>query len=74
MPRLAVLAVLVYTVWPMDLLPDWLLPVVGWADDLTLLWLALRWLFRSDPQAAPASEGRLPPSAPPPTPGGPSRS
>ncbi len=49
MPRFAVLAALAYLFWPVDLLPDWVLPVVGWFDDLTLVWLALRWLLRSDP-------------------------
>jgi uncharacterized membrane protein YkvA (DUF1232 family) len=51
LPKFAVFAVLVYTVWPMDLVPDWFVPVVGWFDDLTLVWLALRWLLRSDPAA-----------------------
>jgi uncharacterized membrane protein YkvA (DUF1232 family) len=54
LPRIAVLLAVGYLLWPIDLIPDWLVPVVGWFDDLTLLWLALRWLVKSGTEA-PAS-------------------
>jgi uncharacterized membrane protein YkvA (DUF1232 family) len=46
-------AAVIYTLWPADLLPDFMPPLVGWLDDATLLWLAVRWLSRQNP-AAPA--------------------
>ena len=63
LPRVAVIAALLYTLWPMDLLPDFAAPVVGYLDDLTLLWLSLRWLRRSDPGSASAPDKLAP--APP---------
>jgi uncharacterized membrane protein YkvA (DUF1232 family) len=57
LPRLAVVLGVVYLISPVDLVPDFLVPVVGYLDDLTLLWLGVRWLFRSAPkegEAAPA--------------------
>jgi uncharacterized membrane protein YkvA (DUF1232 family) len=61
LPRAAVLAAFLYALWPLDLLPDWVPPVIGWIDDITLVWLALRWLGRSAPQeSAPA----VPPARP----------
>ncbi len=53
------LAVL-YLISPVDLIPGSVFPVVGWLDDLTFIWLALRWLIKSAPQA---------PSVPAPRPG-----
>ena len=38
----------------MDLIPAALFPVVGWFDDLTFVWLALRWLVKSAPPDTPA--------------------
>lgn len=58
LPRVAVIAALLYTLWPMDLLPDFAVPFVGYLDDLTLLWLSLRWLRRNDP-ASPAAPDKL---------------
>jgi uncharacterized membrane protein YkvA (DUF1232 family) len=59
LPRLAVLLAVVYLLSPVDLIPAALFPVVGWFDDLTFVWLALRWLVKSAPPAAPV--GPLPP-------------
>lgn len=45
LPRLLVLGAVVYTIIPTDFVPD--VPIIGWLDDLTFLWLSLRWLVRS---------------------------
>jgi uncharacterized membrane protein YkvA (DUF1232 family) len=50
LPRVAVAMAVVYLLWPADLVPELVVPVVGWLDDLTLLWMALRWLVRSGPK------------------------
>lgn len=42
--RLGVVLLALYAVSPIDLVSD-LIPVLGWADDLVLLPLALRWLL-----------------------------
>ena len=49
LPRLAVLLAVIYLLSPVDLIPGSLFPVVGWMDDLTFVWLALRWLVKSAP-------------------------
>jgi len=52
LPKFAVTAAVLYLLWPMDLLPDFAIPVAGFLDDLTLVWLAVRWLVRrGDPEA-----------------------
>jgi len=48
-PRLAVLLALVYLLIPFDALPEWVFPIVGYFDDMVLLWLSLRWLLKSGP-------------------------
>lgn len=49
LPRFAVLAAVLYVISPVDIVPEVVLPLVGWLDDATLVWLSLRWLFKSDP-------------------------
>ena len=49
LPRFAVVAALAYLVSPVDLVPDLLVPLAGFLDDATLLWLSVRWLFNSKP-------------------------
>ena len=44
LPRFAVLAAVAYLISPVDLVPDFVIPLVGWLDDATLVWLSLRWL------------------------------
>ncbi len=61
LPRLAVLAAVLYLISPVDLIPEALFPFVGWLDDLTFVWLALRWLIKSAP---PASDLPVPPVRP----------
>lgn len=58
LPRAAVLLSVLYLLCPIDLLPEWIFPVVGYLDDLVVVWFSLRWLLRSGrdeppPQAAP---------------------
>jgi len=48
-PKVTVLAAVAYAVSPIDLIPDWRVPLLGLADDLLLLYLSLRWLVRSAP-------------------------
>jgi uncharacterized membrane protein YkvA (DUF1232 family) len=38
-----------YTVWPFDLIPDLLVPVVGSFDDVALLLICSRYLFYRTP-------------------------
>jgi uncharacterized membrane protein YkvA (DUF1232 family) len=52
LPRLAVLLAALYLLFPLDLLPEWVFPIVGYVDDLGLIWLSLRWLLRSGPPAS----------------------
>lgn len=47
LPRAAVLLSAIYLLVPIDLLPEWVFPIVGYLDDLVLLWLSLRWLLKS---------------------------
>jgi uncharacterized membrane protein YkvA (DUF1232 family) len=61
LPRLAVLAAIVYLIWPVDLVPDYLVPVFGFIDDLVVLWLSLAWLFRSAPRPDVSSSDIEPP-------------
>jgi uncharacterized membrane protein YkvA (DUF1232 family) len=32
--------------------PDFLVPIAGYLDDATLVWLSMRWLFKSAPEPA----------------------
>ncbi len=59
LPRLLVGLAIAYLLWPIDLLPDFAIPVAGYMDDLTLLWLSVRWLFKSsEPSQTPAATQR----------------
>lgn len=59
LPRFAVLAAAAYLLWPVDLLPELAIPIVGWLDDATLVWMALRWLTKSGEEAEKAAGGTL---------------
>lgn len=52
LPRIAVVLALAYLFWPADLVPDFLVPIAGYLDDATLVWLSMRWLFKSAPEPA----------------------
>jgi uncharacterized membrane protein YkvA (DUF1232 family) len=64
LPRLAVAVAVAYLLWPADLLPDFVPPLVGWLDDLLMLWLSLRWLVRSAEEKAPPAPPEAGPGAP----------
>jgi uncharacterized membrane protein YkvA (DUF1232 family) len=51
LPRLAVLAALAYLISPVDLVPDFVVPVVGYIDDAIVVWMSLRWLFNRGREA-----------------------
>ena len=40
-----------YTIWPVDVIPDLLLPVVGSLDDVAVLFLCVKYLFYRTPPA-----------------------
>jgi uncharacterized membrane protein YkvA (DUF1232 family) len=46
LPKLAVALAAAYLLWPVDLVPDFIVPVFGFLDDLVLVWASLRWLLR----------------------------
>lgn len=49
LPRFAVVLAIGYLFWPLDLVPDFLVPIAGFLDDAALVWLSTRWLFKSAP-------------------------
>jgi uncharacterized membrane protein YkvA (DUF1232 family) len=64
LPRFAVLAAVAYLLTPVDLVPELVFPLVGWLDDITLVWLAVRWLVKKGDDAT-GSLARMPPPGPP---------
>lgn len=52
--KLGVLGIVLYVVSPVDLIPDWL-PLLGIADDLVLVPLAIRFLLNRLPPALRAA-------------------
>jgi len=63
LPRAAVVLAVLYFIWPFDLVPDFLVPVAGYLDDLVLIWMTLKWLLGSgDRQERPVDGG--PPQLP----------
>ena len=47
--RVGTLLLLAYIVSPIDLVPEMLAPLIGWADDFALLALGIPWLMRRLP-------------------------
>ena len=47
--KLILIFALAYLVSPIDLIPDWVLPLVGHADDLIVLFAALRYFLKNCP-------------------------
>ena len=63
--KLGVVGIVLYLLSPVDLIPD-VLPVIGVMDDLVIVPLAIRWLYRRLPDALRAElEGRAAPRAKP---------
>jgi uncharacterized membrane protein YkvA (DUF1232 family) len=48
LPKLALVAAVIYAISPVDLVPEAVLPVVGWLDDLLIGLAAMRWLLKQD--------------------------
>jgi uncharacterized membrane protein YkvA (DUF1232 family) len=67
LPRFLVVAAILYTLSPFDLVSEaFFTPLFGLIDDATLLWLSWRWLFKSDPDKAPQEPVPPPPASLPP--------
>jgi uncharacterized membrane protein YkvA (DUF1232 family) len=64
LPKVAVGLAVLYLLWPIDLLPDFAIPIAGFLDDLVILWTSLRWLVRRGSAAVdtPRTGGRAGPS------------
>ncbi|MGD1281711.1 YkvA family protein [Mycobacterium seoulense] len=63
--RIALLALIAFVVSPIDLIPD-AIPVIGFADDVIIVGLALRWVSRTAGPARSPSTGPAHPTASPP--------
>jgi len=61
LPKFAVALAVVYLIWPVDLVPDLAIPVVGYLDDVALIWVSLRWLLGQQPSEPDTDAGVLPP-------------
>ena len=48
--KLILMLGLAYLISPIDIIPDWVLPIVGHADDLIVLFTALRYFLKNCPQ------------------------
>lgn len=64
LPRLAVIFAVAYLISPVDLIPGAIAPVIGWLDDLTVMWLALRWLIKEGDGATAAAVAEAEPFPP----------
>jgi uncharacterized membrane protein YkvA (DUF1232 family) len=51
LPKLMLLGACLYLLTPIDLVPEFFMPVAGFLDDAMFLWLALRNLLKSGPTA-----------------------
>lgn len=51
LPKLLFLASLAYLISPLDLIPDFIFPLLGWTDDVFVVFAAARYLLRSAPPA-----------------------
>jgi uncharacterized membrane protein YkvA (DUF1232 family) len=60
LPRFAMIAALAYLISPVDLVPDFVVPIVGWLDDATLIWMAVRWLIKAGDDADRAGQLDVP--------------
>ena len=60
LPKAAVVLAILYFLWPIDLLPDFAIPVAGYLDDLVLIWMTFRWLLGSGQKAERPAPGGPP--------------
>ncbi len=47
--KLILILALIYVVSPIDIIPDWVIPLFGYADDLIVLFIALRYFLNNCP-------------------------
>jgi uncharacterized membrane protein YkvA (DUF1232 family) len=47
--KLVLILALIYVISPIDLIPDWLLPLFGYMDDLIVLFVALKYFLKNCP-------------------------
>jgi uncharacterized membrane protein YkvA (DUF1232 family) len=66
LPKLALIAAIAYVISPIDLVPEAVLPVVGWLDDILIGLAALRWLLKQDGAARPGAGPKAVTSGDPP--------
>jgi uncharacterized membrane protein YkvA (DUF1232 family) len=45
-PKIVVALAIAYIIWPADLIPAFVMPLFGWADDLGVFGLTLWWLHK----------------------------
>jgi uncharacterized membrane protein YkvA (DUF1232 family) len=58
LPKLMLLGACLYLLTPIDLVPEFFMPVAGFLDDALFLWLALRSLLKSgQPNTGTPSDG-----------------
>ncbi|MBN2012920.1 DUF1232 domain-containing protein [candidate division KSB1 bacterium] len=48
--KIILIAAVIYAISPLDLLPDFALPVIGYADDLLIMIAAMKYFLRNIPQ------------------------
>lgn len=48
-PKMIFIAGIVYAISPIDLIPDFLVPVIGWIDDIIIFVAAARYFIRACP-------------------------
>jgi uncharacterized membrane protein YkvA (DUF1232 family) len=64
LPRLALALAAAYLIWPADLIPEFIVPVAGYLDDVTFVWLASRWLLKSGTSMKSGGAAPHPPNPP----------
>jgi uncharacterized membrane protein YkvA (DUF1232 family) len=59
LPKVLLVAAIIYAISPLDFLPDWNLPIIGELDDIVVLLLALRAFIPLCPRAVVEEHVRL---------------
>lgn len=49
-PKLVLVGAMLYFISPFDLIPDFLIPVLGFAEDILILMLVLKYFIRVSPE------------------------